>query len=161
CSMPSIAWAITHAPRGTAFAAPPAPYLDCHRFHYCIDLTGVMLGGGGDPTGGTAMSLLEHPDAQALLADAVVTPDEVRRCQARITPFPQPHPPPSPRAAQAPPAPLVPRGRPSGPQRKPCEPIAVEAGVPRKPVQNFVGAGGWDDEAVMAELRGHVREVLA
>src|ERR1700756_5400991 len=33
------------------------------------------------------MSLLEHPDAQALLADAVVTPDEVRGCQDRITAF--------------------------------------------------------------------------
>ena len=27
------------------------------------------------------MSLLEHPDAQALLADAVVTPDQVRGCR--------------------------------------------------------------------------------
>src|SRR5437899_11229622 len=25
-----------------------APYLDCHRFHYCIGLTGVMIRGGGD-----------------------------------------------------------------------------------------------------------------
>ena len=33
------------------------------------------------------MSLLEHPDAQALLADAVVTPDEVRGCRDRITTF--------------------------------------------------------------------------
>ena len=33
------------------------------------------------------MSLLEHPDAQALLADAVVTPDEVRGCQDRISTF--------------------------------------------------------------------------
>src|SRR5439155_1193642 len=56
---------------------------------------------------------------------------------------------------------LVIRGLLSGLQRKTCEPIAVEAGVHRKPVQNFVGAGGWDDESVMAELRRHVREVLA
>ena len=33
------------------------------------------------------MSLLEHPDAQALLADAVVTPDAVRGCQDRLTTF--------------------------------------------------------------------------
>ena len=33
------------------------------------------------------MSLLEHPDAQALLADAIVTPDEVRGSQDRITTF--------------------------------------------------------------------------
>ncbi|MCA1685248.1 MAG: IS701 family transposase, partial [Planctomycetia bacterium] len=38
--------------------------------------------------------------------------------------------------------------------------MAVEAGVHRKPVQNFAGAGAWDDEAVTDELRGHVREVL-
>src|SRR3954464_8511662 len=120
-----------------------------------------MIGGGGDPTGGTAMSLLEHPDAQALLVDAVLTPDAVRGCQDRITTFLQRYLPRFYRAEQRPPATLVIRGLLSGLQRKTCEPIAVEAGVHRKPVQNFVGAGGWDDEAVMAELRGHVREVLA
>src|SRR5439155_148092 len=55
---------------------------------------------------------------------------------------------------------LVLRGLLSGLQRKTCEPIAVEAGLPRKPIQFFVGAGKWDDEAVMAELRGHVAEEL-
>jgi SRSO17 transposase len=48
----------------------------------------------------------------------------------------------------------------SGLERKTCEPIAVEAGVHRKPIQSFVGAGKWDDEAVMAELRWHVAEEL-
>ena len=33
------------------------------------------------------MSLLDHPDAQALLADAAVTPDQVRGCQDRLTAF--------------------------------------------------------------------------
>ena len=33
-----------------------------------------------------------------------------------------------------------------------CE-IAIAAGLPRKPIPFFVGAGKWDDEAVMAELR--------
>ena len=107
------------------------------------------------------MSLLEHPDAQALLADAVVTPDQVRGCQDRITTFLQRYLPRFYRAEQRAHAALVIRGLLSGLQRKTCEPIAVEAGVHRKPVQNFVGSGGWDDEAVMAELRGHVREVLA
>ena len=106
------------------------------------------------------MSLLEHPDAQALLADAVVTPDQVRGCQDRITNFLQRYLPRFYRAEQRTHATLVIRGLLSGLQRKTCEPIAVEAGVHRKPVQNFVGSGGWDDEAVMAELRGHVREVL-
>jgi SRSO17 transposase len=107
------------------------------------------------------MSLLEHPDAQALLADATVTPDEVRGCQDRITTFLQRYLPRFYRAEQRTHATLVIRGLLSGLQRKTCEPIAVEAGVHRKPVQNFVGAGGWDDESVMAELRVHVCEVLA
>ena len=34
----------------------------------------------------------------------------------------------------------------------------MEAGVHRKPIQVLVGAGKWDDEAVMAELRRHVAE---
>ena len=33
------------------------------------------------------MSLMDHPDAQALLADAVVTPEQVRGCRDRITAF--------------------------------------------------------------------------
>ena len=106
------------------------------------------------------MSLLEHPDAQALLADAAVTPDQVRGCQDRITSFLGRYLPRFYRVEQRTHAALVIRGLLSGLQRKTCEPIAVEAGVHRKPVQNFVGSGGWDDEAVMAELRGHVREVL-
>src|SRR3954452_5771683 len=110
--------------------------------------------------GGAAMSLLEHPDAQALLADAVVTPDQVRGCQDRITTFLQRYLPRFYRAEQRTHATLVIRGLLSGLQRKTCEPIAVEAGVHRKPVQNFVGAGGWDCEAVMAAYGAHVREAL-
>jgi SRSO17 transposase len=106
------------------------------------------------------MSLLDHPDAQALLADALVTPDQVRGCQDRIATFLPRYLPLFYRAEQRTHATLVIRGLLSGLQRKTCEPIAVEAGVHRKPVQNFVGAGAWDDESVMAELRGHVREVL-
>jgi SRSO17 transposase len=49
----------------------------------------------------------------------------------------------------------------SGLERKTCEPIAIAAGLPRKALQFFVGAGKWDDEAVMAELRAHVRQELA
>src|SRR3954453_10539925 len=119
-----------------------------------------MIGRGGDPTGGTAMSLLDHPDAQALLADAIVTPDEVRGCQDRITTFLQRYLPRFYRAEQRTHATLVIRGRLSGLQRKTCEPIAVEAGVHRKPIRFLVGAAKWDDEPVMAELRRHVGEEL-
>ena len=107
------------------------------------------------------MSLLDHPDAQALLADAVLTPEAVRGCQDRLTDFLQRYLPRFQRLEQRHNATLVIRGLLSGLQRKTCEPIAVEAGVHRKPIQFFVGAGKWDDEAVMAELRRHVREELA
>src|SRR5512134_3513672 len=106
------------------------------------------------------MSLLDHPDAQALLADAAVTPDQVRGCQDRLTTFLQPYLPRFYRIEQRTNATLVIRGLVSGLERKTCEPIAVEAGVPRKPIQFFVGSGKWDDDALMAELRRHVRETL-
>jgi SRSO17 transposase len=45
-------------------------------------------------------------------------------------------------------------------QRKTVEPIAVEHGQDRRALQNFVGAGAWDDDAVLDELRGHVAEEI-
>ena len=45
--------------------------------------------------------------------------------------------------------------------RKTCEPIAREHGVPRKPIQFFVGCGKWDDQKVMGELVGHVKQEMA
>jgi SRSO17 transposase len=107
------------------------------------------------------MSLLDHPDAQALLADAVVRPEAVRERGDRLNDFLRRYLPRFYRSEQRATATLVIRGRLSGLERKTSEPIAIEAGLPRKPVQFFVGSGKWDDEAVMAELRGHVREELA
>jgi SRSO17 transposase len=107
------------------------------------------------------MSLLDHPEAQALLADAVVNPDDIRDRADRLTAFLQRYLPRFYRAEQRATAALVIRGRLGGLERKTSEPIAIEAGLPRKPIQFFVGSGKWDDEAVMAELRAHVREELA
>jgi hypothetical protein len=81
---------------------------------------------------------LDHPDAQALLADAVVTPDQVRGCRDRLTVFLERYLPRFYRVEQRTNATLVVRGLVSGLQRKTCEPIAVEAGVHRKPVQKLV-----------------------
>jgi SRSO17 transposase len=106
-------------------------------------------------------SLLDHPDAQALLKDAIVSADTVRDCSDRLTGFLQRYLPRFYRIEQRATATLVIRGHLSGLERKTCEPIAIEAGLPRKPIQFFVGAGKWDDEAVMDELRQHVREELA
>jgi SRSO17 transposase len=107
------------------------------------------------------MSLLDHPEAQALLADAVVAPDAIRDRADRLTVFLQRYLPRFYRVEQRATAALVIRGRLGGLERKTSEPIAIEAGLPRKPVQFFVGSGKWDDEAVMAELRAHVGETMA
>jgi SRSO17 transposase len=106
------------------------------------------------------MSLLEQPQAQALLADAVVTPTAVRNCQEHLTHFLQRYLPLFYRQEQRDLATLVIQGRLSGLERKTSEPIAHQAGRHRKPVQHFVGAGAWDDDGVLAELRHHVAEEL-
>ena len=87
------------------------------------------------------MSLLDHPEAQALLADAVLIPWAGRGCPDRLTAFFDRHPPCFYRAEQRANATLVIRGLLWGLQHKTCEPIAVEAVVDRKPIQSFVGAG--------------------
>ncbi len=107
------------------------------------------------------MSLLEHPEAQVLLDDATVSADAVRGCTDRLTGFLQRYLPVFYRTEQRRNATTVIRGLLSGLERKTCEPIAIEAGLARKPIQFFVGSGKWDDEAVMAELRAHVHEELA
>jgi len=109
----------------------------------------------------TETSILEHPQAQVLLADATISPDSVRGCERRLTRFMQRYLPRFYRQEQRENAVTVMEGLLSGLERKTCEPIAREHGVHRKPIQFFVGAGKWDDEAVMAELRQHVKEDLA
>jgi SRSO17 transposase len=104
------------------------------------------------------MSLLEHPTAQALLADAEVTAADVSGCRRRLHAFLQRYLPRFYRVEQHELAWVVLQGKLSNLQRKTSEPIAYQAGRHRKPVQHFVGAGRWDDEAVMAELRRHVAQ---
>jgi SRSO17 transposase len=107
------------------------------------------------------MSLLDHPDAQALLADATVSAADVRGCRDRITRFLNRYLPLFYRQEQRDHAAAVVRGFLSELERKTAEPIARQAGIPRKNLQYFVGCGLWDDEAVTAELRAHVRQELA
>src|SRR5436305_12919179 len=106
------------------------------------------------------MSLLDHPEAQAILADAVVTPDAVRDRADRLTAFLRRYLPRFYRVEQRATAALVIRGRLGGLERKTSEPIAIEAGLPRKPVQFFVGSGNGHDDAVIAELRPPLRRAL-
>jgi SRSO17 transposase len=107
------------------------------------------------------MSVLEHPRAQALLAEAELTADSVRSCRNRLAKFIARYLPLFARKEQEQHALVVVQGRLSNLERKTSEPIAYLAGQARKPVQNFVGAGAWDDEALLTELRRHVREELA
>lgn len=104
------------------------------------------------------MSLLERSEAKLLLEDAELTASTVRGCRQRLTQYLQRYLPLFYREEQRGHARLVIQGRLSHLDRKTCEPIARQAGVERKPVQQFVGAGKWDDDAVMAEVRRHVAE---
>jgi SRSO17 transposase len=107
------------------------------------------------------MSLLDDPLARALLADAEVSAAQVVDCRRDLASFLQRYLPRFYRVEQHELARVVLQGKLSNLERKTSEPIAYRAGRERKPVQHFVGAGGWDDEAVMAELRQHVAEELA
>jgi SRSO17 transposase len=111
-----------------------------------------------DTTEATRTSLLEQPEAVALLGDAVVTAGQVEGCRQRLVKFTQRYLPWFYRKEQRASATIVIQGLLSGLERKTAEPIAREHGVPRKPIQTFVGAGKWDDEAVLGKLR---REVVA
>lgn len=102
------------------------------------------------------MSLLEHPQALTLLADAEVSVAAVCSCRRRLPAFLGRYLPWFYRREQCELAEVVLQGKLSGLERKTSEPIAYAAGRHRKPVQHFVGAGAWDDEAVTAELRRHV-----
>jgi len=104
------------------------------------------------------MSLLERPEAQELLGDATVSAQSVRGCADRLTQYVARYLPLFGRAEQRQNARLAIEGRLSGLERKTSEPIARQAAVPRRGLQRFVGAGQWDDEAVMAELRQQVVE---
>src|SRR5512143_697439 len=106
------------------------------------------------------MSLLDHPEAQALPADAEVFPDDVRGCRDHITRFLNRYLPLFYREEQRGHAGAFVRGLLSGLRRKSVEPIAAQAAIPRKNLEFFVGCGVWDDEKVMAELRRHAREEL-
>ncbi|HZY88393.1 MAG TPA: IS701 family transposase [Gemmataceae bacterium] len=106
------------------------------------------------------MDLLDHPEALQLLADADLSAADVRSCAQRLEVFAQRYLPLFHRAEQRPHALTVLRGKLSGLQRKTTEPIATQASQQRRPLQLFVGAGGWDDDAVLAELRRHVAEEI-
>jgi SRSO17 transposase len=107
------------------------------------------------------MTLLEHPQAQTLLQDAVLHPADIVACSERLHQFVQRYLPCFYRIEQRRHAETILQGKLTGLQRKTTEPIAHQAGFQRRPLQLFVGAGQWDDQAVLSELRRHVGEELA
>jgi SRSO17 transposase len=106
-------------------------------------------------------TILDHPDAQALLEQTDLAPDDVRASARHLTRFVQRYLPRFYRDEQRQHAETILRGKLTGLQRKTTEPIATQAGKKRRPVQHFVGAGHWDDHAVLTELRRHVRQEVA
>jgi len=106
------------------------------------------------------MDILEHPDAQALLEDAELSAAAVRSCAGRLEAFVARYLPCFGRAEQRRHARTVLQGKLSGLQRKTTEPIAALAGQKRRPLQLFVGAGGWRDAHVTDELRRHIGEEI-
>src|SRR3954453_9939700 len=105
-------------------------------------------------------TVLEHPQAQALLEQATVAPATVARCGRDLTAFLERYLPLFYRDEQRAHAATILRGKLTGLQRKTTEPIASQAGQKRRPLQLFVGARRWDDAAVRAELRTHGGEEL-
>jgi len=105
------------------------------------------------------MAILEMPEAVALLDEAVVPVAAVQGGLHRLAGFIERYLPRFYRKEQRELACVVLEGRLSNLPRKTNEPIARQAQRPRKPVQKFVGAGKWNDAAVLTELRTHVAEV--
>jgi SRSO17 transposase len=103
------------------------------------------------------MTILEHPKAQALLRDAVLTTQQVERLAFRIEPFLQRYYPLFQRSEQRTNARHLLEGKLSALTRKTAEPIAHQAGVRREVLQDFLGVSPWDDDLVLTELRCHVR----
>ena len=97
--------------------------------------------------------ILEHPDAQALLAQATLVAADLRRTTAHLTNFLQRYLPWFFRTEHRGHAEIILLGKLAGLERKTTEPIAIDAGLPRRPLQHFVGAGCWDDHAVLGELQ--------
>jgi SRSO17 transposase len=104
------------------------------------------------------MSILEHPEAQAILNDAVLTVEQVEGIGKRIEPFLQRYLPLFQRSEQRVNAQHILEGKLSSLSRKTAEPIAHHLGIRREVLQDFLGVSPWEDQLLLAEIRKHVRE---
>ena len=105
-------------------------------------------------------TILESSPAQELLAQALVEADDLRLCTDRLTEFLGRYLPRLTRSEQRDHATALLRGKLSDSQRKTTEPLAHQADQSRRPLQLFVGAGGWSDEALRVEMIQHVVEEI-
>jgi SRSO17 transposase len=106
------------------------------------------------------MTLLDHPQAQTLLNDAILRPADIAACADHLQTFVQRYLPCFARKEQRDHAQIILRGKLTGLQRKTTEPIAHQLGLKRRPLQLFVGAAKGVDAEVLTEQRRHVREEL-
>jgi SRSO17 transposase len=104
------------------------------------------------------MTILEHPEAQAILEDAVITEEDLLELAERIQPFLSRYLPLFQRSEQRANASIILQGKLSALSRKTCEPIAHLFGVRRENLQDFVGVSPWEDPIILSALRQHVRE---
>jgi SRSO17 transposase len=107
------------------------------------------------------MTILEHPEAQALLAEATLDEAQLVRLAAGLGPFLDRYAPCFQRAEQRRHLRLIVDGKLSSLTRKTSEPIAHHFGARRENLQDFVGSSPWADDAVLQELRHHVSEEWA
>jgi SRSO17 transposase len=106
-------------------------------------------------------TILEHPAAQALLEQTEVAPQTVNSCSPRLTAFIGRYLPFFYRSEHREHADTILRGKLTGLERKTTEPIAIQAHQKRRPLQHFLGAGLWSDQAVTDELHRHVQAEIA
>lgn len=106
-------------------------------------------------------TILENSTARSLLDATEVAPHDLAPCLERLTAFIQRYLPLFARDEQRCHALTILQGKLTGLDRKTTEPIASQAGLKRRPLQHFLGAGSWDDRAVRSELRQHVRDEIA
>jgi SRSO17 transposase len=105
------------------------------------------------------MTILEHPEAQAILNEAVLTVEQIQEIGTRMEPFLQRYLPRFKRSEQRTNAQHILEGKLSSLSRKTAEPIAHHLGVRREVLQDFLGVSPWQDQTLLGEIRQHVREV--
>jgi SRSO17 transposase len=92
--------------------------------------------------------------------ECVVSPRDIAKCTKRLAGFAERYKALMVRSEQRGHLEVYLEGLVSGLERKSIEPIATAHGLYRRPLQLFVGAGRWNDRAVLGELRTHVAEEI-